>query len=269
MAIGKIPRMVVGFSRGGPSEKRGNEGRSDHHGGKWLPQQRAGASGMKRCTSFWGLVSAYWFSERWREAWALTTVVLAITLLVSKAAVWTATASADFIASLAEFHRPDAVDPARVILLSGLSYFAIAFSRSTGLALRHLVSTTLHRRARRWLIARFDAEILSDQRIALDLMSDRGSAGNDGRLPDSIDQRLDICTDHLFGGLIGLVMGFIGAVASVWFVTIALVARSQPVDFLDRLGAAANQGLTAVVGPTLAGYVNLVPGDLGTAILAL
>ncbi|MBB5222261.1 ABC-type uncharacterized transport system fused permease/ATPase subunit [Amaricoccus macauensis] len=224
---------------------------------------------MKRCTSFWGLVSAYWFSERWREAWALTTVVLAITLLVSKAAVWTATASADFIASLAEFHRPDAVDPARVILLSGLSYFAIAFSRSTGLALRHLVSTTLHRRARRWLIARFDAEILSDQRIALDLMSDRGSAGNDGRLPDSIDQRLDICTDHLFGGLIGLVMGFIGAVASVWFVTIALVARSQPVDFLDRLGAAANQGLTAVVGPTLAGYVNLVPGDLGTAILAL
>ncbi|MFT3973242.1 MAG: ATP-binding cassette domain-containing protein [Amaricoccus sp.] len=224
---------------------------------------------MKRCTTFWGLVSAYWMSERWREAWALTAVVLAITLLVSKAAVWTATASADFIASLAEFHRPGAVDPGRVILLSGLAYFGIALARSLGLALRHLVSTTLHRRARRWLIARFDAEILSDQRIALDLMSDRGAAGNGGRLPDSIDQRLDICTDHLFGGLIGLVMGFIGAVASVWFVTVALVARSEPVDFLDRIGAAANRGLETVLGPAIAGHIDLVPGDYGTAILAL
>lgn len=224
---------------------------------------------MKRCTTFWGLVSAYWVSSRWREAWALSAVVLAITLLVSKAAVWTATASADFIASLAEFHRPGAVEPGRVILLSGLAYLGIAFSRSAGLAVRHVVSTTLHRRARHWLVGRFDAEILSDQRIALDLMSDRGAAGNDGRLPDSIDQRLDICTDHLYGGLIGLVMGFIGAVASVWFVAVALFARSQPVEFLDRMGAAANRGVEAVLGPAVASRIDLVPGDCGTAILAL
>ena len=224
---------------------------------------------MKRCTTFWGLVSAYWVSERWREAWALSAVVLAITLLVSKAAVWTATASADFIASLAEFHRPGAVDPGRVILLSGLAYFGIAFSRSAGLAIRHLVSTTLHRRARHWLVGRFDAEILSDQRIALDLMSDRGASGNDGRLPDSIDQRLDICTDHLYGGLIGLVMGFIGAVASVWFVSVALLARSQPVEFLDRLGAAATRAVESTFGAWVAARVDLVPGAYGTAILAL
>jgi ABC-type uncharacterized transport system fused permease/ATPase subunit len=224
---------------------------------------------MKRCTSFWGLVAAYWMSERWREAWGLSIVVLGITLLVSKAAVWAATASADFIASLAEFHRPGTVDPGRVILLAGLAYFGVSVSRSAGLAFRHLVSTTLHRRARRWLVGRFDAEILSDQRIALDLMSDRGAAGNGGRLPDSIDQRLDVCTDHLYGGLIGLVMGFTGAVASVWFVTIALIARSQPVGFLDRMGAAANRGLETALGPAIAGRIDLVPGDYGTAILAL
>ena len=84
---------------------------------------------MKRCTTFWGLVSAYWVSDRWREAWSLTVVVLAITLLISKAAVWAAEASADFIASLADFHRPGAVDPARVILLSALAYFGIALAR--------------------------------------------------------------------------------------------------------------------------------------------
>lgn len=225
---------------------------------------------VRRLTTFWGLVSAYWFSERWREAWTLTLVVLAITAVISKAAVWTATASADFIASLAEFHRDDVTDPGRVILLSAMTFFGISFARSAGMAVRHLMSTTLHRRARRWLIARFDAEILSDQRIAFDLMSDRGSRedGREPRLPDSIDQRLDTCTDHLYGGLIGLVMGFFGAMMSLWFVSIALIERSQPVAALDRAGAAANDALAALLGPGIAGRVNLVPGDYGTAILA-
>ncbi len=223
---------------------------------------------MKRCTTFWGLVTAYWVSDRWREAWALTAVVLAITALVSKAAVWSATASADFIASLAEFHRPETADPGRVILLAAMAYLGISVSRSAGLAVRHLVSTTLHRRARRWLVGHFDDEILSDQRIAFDLMSDRGSDGKDARLPDSIDQRLDTCTDHLYGGLIGLVMGFFQAVASIWFVSVALVARSQPVDFLDRAGAAANGMVANLLGPQVAARVDLVPGVYGTAILA-
>ena len=130
------------------------------------------------------------------------------------------------------------------------------------------MSTTLHRRARRWLVARFDAEILSDQRIALDLMSDRGSDGKDARLPDSIDQRLDTCTDHLYGGLIGLVMGFFGAVASIWFVSVALISRSQPIESLDRAGAAANRLLESLLGPEIAGRIDLVPGDYGTALLA-
>lgn len=227
---------------------------------------------MKRCASFWGLVSAYWLSDRWREAWTLTAIVLAITAILSKAAVWTATASADFIASLAEFHRPETENPGQVILLAAMTYFAICIARSAGLACRHLVSTTLHRRARRWLIARFDAEILSDQRIALDLMSDRGSAegkaGKEQRLPDSIDQRLDVCTDHLYGGLIGLVMGFFGAVAAMWFVSQALIARSQPVEFLDRIGASANGMVERAFGPETAGRIDLVPGQYGTAILA-
>ena len=99
-------------------------------------------------------------------------------------------------------------------------------------------------------------------------MSDRGADGKDARLPDSIDQRLDTCTDHLYGGLIGLVMGFWGAVASIWFVSVALVERSQPVAFLDRAGAAANGARARLLGPAVAGRIDLVPGDYGTAILA-
>ena len=99
-------------------------------------------------------------------------------------------------------------------------------------------------------------------------MSDRGADGENARLPDSIDQRLDTCTDHLYGGLIGLVMGFCGAVASIGFVSAALIERSQPVALLDRAGAAANRMLESLLGPEIAGRIDLVPGDYGTAILA-
>ncbi len=33
---------------------------------------------MKRLSGFWGLIFAYWTSERWREAWVLTGIVLAM-----------------------------------------------------------------------------------------------------------------------------------------------------------------------------------------------
>src|SRR3954453_19501951 len=84
---------------------------------------------LKRLTTFWGLVSAYWLSERWREAWLLTGVVLAITLVLSKAAVWAATASAAFIASLADFHNSHVPEPALAILLPALSFFGISMAR--------------------------------------------------------------------------------------------------------------------------------------------
>ena len=218
---------------------------------------------MKRLRTFGGLVSAYWISDRWREAWTLTVVALAMTSLLSKASVWTATASADFIAALAEFHRPDTPEPVKAVLLGGAIYFAIFASRAGGVALRHLVTATLHRRARGWLIARFDGEILSDTRIAYDLVSDKAGSES-GRLPDSVDQRLDACTDGLYGGLIGLVIGLWGAIASIWFLSVAIVQRSQPVAALDSVGAALSDLIAGVSGVQL----NLVPGTYGTAILA-
>ena len=110
---------------------------------------------MKRLTGFWGLLSAYWFSDRWREAWGLTVLIFAITTLLSKASVWVALASADFIASLANFHNMEAgVDPARVVLLAAGAYLGIFLARTAGVSLRHYISATLHRRARGWLVAR-------------------------------------------------------------------------------------------------------------------
>lgn len=227
-----------------------------------LEHAAAEADGLRKFRTFWGLVAAYWVSARWKEAWALTVVVFAVTTLLSKASVWTATASADFIASLAEFHREDVVDPAGVLLTAAALYLAIYVARALGVAVRHLLSTTLHRRARAWLVGRYDAAILADERIAFDLMSDRSDQGGATRLPDAIDQRIDECSGGLYGGLIGLAMGLWGAIASIWFVSQALIERSQPVPALDRLTAR----LTDALG--LAGVVDLAPGVYGTALLS-
>jgi ABC-type uncharacterized transport system fused permease/ATPase subunit len=227
-----------------------------------MRQAEAETTALRKLRTFWGLIAAYWISARWKEAWALTIIVFAMTTLLSKASVWTATASADFIASLAEFHRPDVVDPAGVLLTAAALYLAIYVARALGVALRHLLSTTLHRRARAWLVGRFDAAILADERVAFDLMSDRSQQAGASRLPDAIDQRIDECSGGLYGGLIGLAMGLWGAVASIWFVGRALIERSRPVEALDRLAVR----LTDWLG--LTGVVDLAPGEYGTALLS-
>ena len=225
---------------------------------------------MKRLSRFWGLLFAYWLSERWREAWLLTLIIFVLTTLLSKASVWVALASADFLASLANFHSPEeGINPAQTILLAGVAYLAIFLGRIAGVALRHLTSSTLHRRARGWLVGQFNDAILADGRVALDLMSDRSASGDATRLPDAIDQRVDVCSANLYGGLIGLAMGLWGALAAIWFVSHALLERSQPVPFLDRWGAMGNDALKNWLGPEAAARVDLVPGHYGSALLCL
>jgi vitamin B12/bleomycin/antimicrobial peptide transport system ATP-binding/permease protein len=221
---------------------------------------------LKRLTGFWGLISAYWISERWKEAWILTVVVFAVTAVLSKASVWTATASADFIAALAGFHTVDmGINPAQTLLTAAALYFAIFVARAGGVALRHYFAGTLHRRARSWLAAYFDREILGDERTALDLMSDRSESSGTPRLPDAIDQRIDECSQGLFGGILGLAMGLWGAITSIWFVSQALIERSAPVPMLDGWGTSMN-AWAGQVFPSLAAHVDFVPGDCGTAL---
>lgn len=221
---------------------------------------------LKRLTGFWGLVSAYWISDRWREAWFLTTLVVVMTVALSKASVWIATASADFIASLAGFHSAEAGAAAQAVLTAAAIYVAVFVARAGGAALRHFIAATLHRRARSWLAGYLDSQILADERTAFDLMSDRSDSGKGARLPDAIDQRIDECSQGLYGGLLGLAMGLLGAVTSMWFVSRALIERSAPVPMLDAWGEAAN-AWAAEAAPALAARIDFVPGDYGTVLV--
>ncbi|MFT6772683.1 MAG: putative ATP-binding cassette transporter [Paracoccaceae bacterium] len=249
----------------------GAVGRSAHAIAK---ERRARRADVSRLRGFWGLIGAYWLSDRKWEAWSLTAAVIALTTALSKSSVWAATTSADFLSSLAGFHTGDpGADPAQMLLLSGAAFFAIHCARAGGTATRHLLSTTLHRRARAWLAARFDAAILSDERVALDLTSDRsaeapqpGAENAPPRLPDAVDQRIDVCTDGLYGGVIGLTMGLWGAVASIGFLGAALLERSAEVAALERWGAALSAWGGATFGPQAGAMLDLSPGRYGTAV---
>lgn len=237
-------------------------------GGSWM-LRAIEANKLGRFTDFWRLLRAYWVSDRWKEAWLLTIAVMGLTTLLSKASVWTAMASANFIAALANFHTGElGPRPVKAILIAALGFCGIYMARTAGTALRHFISATLHRRARNWLVTQFDQAILADERIAFDLMSDRTAESGRPRLPDAIDQRVDECSIGLYGGAIGLAMGLWGALTSIWFISSAILEHSRAVPFLDRWGHWLNAAASDWLGPAAASHLDFVPGTYGSALLA-
>ena len=110
---------------------------------------------------FWGLMRAYWFSERWKEAWALTVVIALFTAAASKTSVWMAEASGELVNSIAFFHDPGNAAPLPYLLNSaGLLVLLVFFKDAGIIGIRHLVSTTLHRKWRGWLNSRFNEALL-------------------------------------------------------------------------------------------------------------
>ena len=76
--------------------------------------------------AFPGLMRAYWFSDRWKEAWTLTFFIALLTALSSKTSVWMAEASGELVNSIAYFHGPDHAAPMRSLLTAaGMLLFLV------------------------------------------------------------------------------------------------------------------------------------------------
>ncbi len=233
------------------------------------PLRRPGKTPVSGMRGFWGLLSAYWTSERWAEAWSLTIAVFAITTLISKSSVWAATASADFLNSIVSFHTPtEGTDPVAVLMMAVAAFGGIYLARYGAIGFRHFVSASLHRKARGWTQAQFSSAMLGRNHIAMNLMSNRDAApGAVGRMPDNVDQRVDECTNNMFGGIIGLAMGVWGSVTSIYFVSSAIISRSVEVPFLERWFAAAGAAATDAFGATVGAALTFSPGEYGSALL--
>jgi ABC-type uncharacterized transport system fused permease/ATPase subunit len=186
--------------------------------------------------SFWGLLRAYWVSDRWVEAWTLTIAIALLTAAASKASVWMAMASGELINSFVNIHDPFVVSPLNVILANAGVLAGIVAVKEIGfIGFRHLLSTTLHRKWRGWLNSRFGEALLDEQHTHYHLQQGGTSAGQD-KTPDNIDQRIQESIKGMTGGAIGLAMGVLGVTMSIIFVGQKLIELSTPIPGLDVLG---------------------------------
>jgi vitamin B12/bleomycin/antimicrobial peptide transport system ATP-binding/permease protein len=187
---------------------------------------------------FWGLMRAYWFSDRWKEAWALTTVIVLLTAISSKAGVWIAEASGELVNSIAFFHNPLNLSPLETLLSSaGMLVALVVFKEIAFVGIRHYFSTTLHRKWRGWLNDRFNQALLDANHTHFHLQhaaKDREGLSPDA--PDNIDQRVQDSIKQMTGGAIGLAMGVIAVATSLFFVGQKLLETSTEIRGLEFLG---------------------------------
>ncbi|QPC87238.1 ATP-binding cassette domain-containing protein [Mesorhizobium sp. NBSH29] len=186
--------------------------------------------------SFWPLMRAYWVSESWKEAWALTAMIAFLTALSSKAGVWIAEASGELVSAIATLHSGSFEDPlAALLYAAGVLVALVVFKDIAFIGIRHLFSTTLHRKWRGWLDLRFNRALLDGNHTHLHLQ--HGVAGENVEAPpDNVDQRVQESIKGMTGGAIGLAMGVIGVTTSLFFVGQKLLETSTAVQGLEFLG---------------------------------
>ncbi len=206
--------------------------------------------------SFWGLMRAYWLSDRWQEAWMLTAVIVLFTAAASKTSVWMAEASGDLVNAIARFHDPESADPLLYLMSSAGLLVALVLVKDVGIiGFRHFFSTTLHRKWRRWLDGRFNDALLDSNHTHFHLQAGgRKADGTRVDPPDNIDQRVQEAIKGLTGGAIGLAMGIVGVVTSLFFVGQKLIEQSTAIEGLEFLGT---YGAAVLAFAAVAAYVPL------------
>lgn len=202
--------------------------------------------------SFWGLIRAYWVSDRWREAWALTLAILLLTAAASKTSVWMAVASGELLNSIVNIHDPLVLNPLAGILSSAGFLILLMLIKEVGfVGLRHLLSTTLHRKWRGWLNGRFNDALLDTNHTHFHLQQGNSTMpGSPAAMPDNIDQRIHESIKGMTGGAIGLAMGIAGVATSVLFIGQSLLQLSTEIsgfEFLGRYGSATFAFVAIVV----------------------
>ena len=195
--------------------------------------------------SFWGLIRAYWTSERWVEAWLLTLSIGFLTAAASKASVWMAVASGELLNSIVNIHDPLEANPLAVILSNAGLLILLMIMKEVGfVGFRHLLSTTLHRKWRGWLNNRFNEALLDQNHTHYHLQ--QGGGDHSAEMPDNIDQRVQESIKGMTGGAIGLAMGILGVLMSVLFVGQKLIEMSTEVSGFAFLGAYGSATLAFV-----------------------
>ena len=82
---------------------------------------------------FWGLMRAYWFSDRWKEAWGLTLVIAAADGAVQQGGRLVRRGLGELVNSIAFFHIPATTAPLRTLLTNAAVLVALVVLKDAGL----------------------------------------------------------------------------------------------------------------------------------------
>ena len=161
-----------------------------------------------------------------------------LTAISSKASVWIAEASGELVNSIAYFHDPRNESPLNSLLTgAGMLVSLVVFKDIAFVGVRHLFSTTLHRKWRGWLNARFNAALLDANHTHFHLQHGArvakrpgaGSAGQHRSARPGFDQGYDRRRDRPRHGRVR-------RPTSLFFVGQKLIETSTVVDGLEFLG---------------------------------
>lgn len=200
------------------------------------PPERSRGTAVRDMQSFWGLIAAYWRSSQWRGAWSLSLAVALLSWFISLVGVWIAKAAGAFESAKASYQSLSNINPLQRFEEAALALVVVVTVSVLAVAVRHLISQTLHRRWRGWLDEQFRHATLGEEGTILKIQSD-------SRL-DSIDQRQQECLKTMTGNAIGLAMGLLSVLASAFEVSRALWAVSRPVRGMEGFGDSASFALT-------------------------
>ncbi|MEM9223932.1 MAG: ATP-binding cassette domain-containing protein [Pseudomonadota bacterium] len=164
-----------------------------------------------------------------------------MTILLSKSSVWLAEAYAHFFGQSVNLIKDDGVATLSSIAAAGLAWAAIVGGRALGVGTRHMLSSNLNRLASGWRVEQFNKAAFDDGHSHFALSGDKAVG-----LPDHLDQRIQECTRSVDGASIGLTMGALGTVSSLWFVGNALYEKSAPIEGMEFLGPFANSFVFAI-----------------------
>lgn len=202
-----------------------------------------------------GAMTAYFTSEKWKQAWLQTGILAGLATVSSANTVWMAEAYASVISAFSRIDPADAYDSLGLILGNAkdlMFYTGVQVASAWGLS---RAGGHLERNMALWMTGKFREAALAEADMVHRITHNRGGAEEDPDLmPDAPHQRIFQAPAGMSCHLVGMgIRGYI-AVLTTGFVGLALAQNSVPIEPLDRL----SEQLTG-----------MAPGEYGTFLVSL
>jgi ABC-type uncharacterized transport system fused permease/ATPase subunit len=179
-------------------------------------------SPLENMQTFWGLVGAWWRSDKKQWAWSMASAIVITTVALTATGIIGAAVTGELIASFADVGKAAIEGNAQALSqATGEMGKWLAYEAMVGIAAvlinaaRDITGKTMHRKWRNWLCDQLEGHLFENRRYVHLLYNRAGANDNVDRMPDNIDQRIQEAMKNMTGSVIGLGMGALGFTSAV------------------------------------------------------